>query len=151
MDARLKKAYDSLSAQCARREYCTSDIMHKALDRLDGDRQAASEVVEMLKKEGFVSDLRYAGAFAREKASLQGWGPVKIRYALSAKGISRADADAAMEEVDKEKAGDRLRRLLEAKDKSLAGDPQRKLKLLKYALSRGYEYDQVRRFVDDLT
>lgn len=149
MDAKLKKVYDSLSAQCARREYCTSEVMRKAADRLDGDREAASGIVATLKEEGFVSDLRYACAFAREKASLQGWGPVKIRYALSAKGISLSDADAAMEEVDKEKAGEKLRRLLEVKRKSLEGDPQMKLKLLKYALSRGYEYEQVKRFVDD--
>ena len=151
MDERAKKVLDSLASQCSKREYCVSDIRAKALKKLEGDAGAAAEVVEKLVSEGFVSDLRYACAFAREKAALSGWGPVKIRYALSAKGISRENADAALSEVDDEKAGEKLRRLLEVKRKSLEGDPQMKLKLLRFALSRGYDYDSVRQSVDDLT
>ena len=79
MDDKARKVLDSLQAQCARREYCVSDIRLKAVRKLDGDTQAAEEIVESLVADRFVSDLRYAGAFAREKASLSGWGPVKIR------------------------------------------------------------------------
>lgn len=148
MDEKAKKVLDSLQAQCARREYCTSDILEKAIRKMEGDREGAEEIVASLIKDRYVEDLRYASAFAREKAGISGWGPVKIRYALSAKRISKADIDAALDEIDGSKAQEKLLRLLETKWKSLEGDPQAKLKLLKFALGRGYEYDDVKSIVD---
>jgi len=40
-----------------------------------------------------------------------------------------------------------LAKLLEAKAKTLKGDPQGRLKLIKFALSRGYDYDVVKKMV----
>ena len=119
------------------------DVFRKALKDLEGDRDAAAAVVASLEADRYVSDARYAAAFARDKASLQGWGPVKIRFQLRGKGISDADIDAALSEVAPEVAEMRLEKLLEGKAKSLQGDPQQRLKLLKFALSRGYEYAAV--------
>ena len=48
MDEREKKVFDALSAQCAKREYCTADIRRKALERLEWDAAAAEAVVEAL-------------------------------------------------------------------------------------------------------
>lgn len=147
MDSEQKKVFDKLSAQCARREYCASDVRAKALKALGGDASRVEEIVGVLVSEKFVDDLRYASAFAREKASLSGWGPVKIRYSLRAKGVAAATIDEALQEIDEDKASERLAKLLEAKRKSLEGDPQQRLKLIKFALSRGYEYDEVQKFV----
>ena len=147
MDAGQKKVLDRLQAQCSKREYCTGDVRRKALAALDGDAARADEVVGSLLSDSFVSDLRYASAFAREKAHLTGWGPVKIRYALSAKGISRSDIDAALQEIEPLPASGRLEKLLAAKAKTLEGDPQARLKLIRFALSRGYEYDQIKAYL----
>lgn len=146
-----KEVLSALEALCAKREYCVSDIRRKALDRLEGDRDAASEVVESLLADGFVDDARYASAFAREKASLQGWGPVKIRFQLRMNGVSDADISAALDEIDSDKASARLEKLLENKWRSLADDPQGRLKLIKFALSRGYEYSEVEGLVKRIT
>lgn len=148
MNDQTRKLLSSLQRQCSRREYCSEDIYRKAMLKLSGDADAARELLEALKEEGYVDDLRYAGAFAREKAGISGWGPVKIRFALSAKKIDRATVDAALGEIDESGADARLSRLLENKFKSLESDPQAKLKLLKFALGRGYEYDRVRSLVD---
>lgn len=147
MDEKTLKILSRLEGQCSKREYCVSDILKKALDRTDGDREAADEIVASLQDNNFVSDFRYASAFAREKSSLTGWGPVKIRYALRAKKISAENIDAALEEIEPQKAEARLERLIENKRKSLEGDPQIKLKLIKFALSRGYDYDTVKDLV----
>jgi SOS response regulatory protein OraA/RecX len=64
------------------------------------------------------------------------------------KGISKADIAAALEEVDPEAAGARMEKLITAKCKSLQSDPFIKFKLIKYALSRGYRYDDVAPAVD---
>lgn len=140
MDAKL---LDRLEAQCSRREYCVSDIRAKALKATGGDAVVADEIVASLVSGGYVDNGRYAAAFARDKSSLSGWGPVKIRLSLSAKGISSDDIRAALEGVDPGRSDARLDRLIAAKRKSLEGDPQQKLKLLRYLLGRGYEYDAV--------
>lgn len=132
-----------LQRLCSRAEYCSADIYRKALKDLEGDADAAARVVAQLREERYVDDARYAAAFAREKASLQGWGPLKIRFQLRGKGISEADISAALAEIEPEKAADKLEKLLAAKYRTLQEDPQCKLKLIKFALSRGYEYSAV--------
>ena len=111
-----------LQKLCSKAEYCTSDIRRKAR---------------------YVDDARYASAYAREKATIQGWGPVKIRFQLRGKGIADAVISEALAEIEPAKAEDKLERVLAAKARTLQGDPQFRLKLLKFGLTRGYNYDEV--------
>ena len=150
MTDQQKRILDRLRGLCSRREYCYADVLKKAKDALDGDAQAAKEVVDVLVEDKYVDDLRYASAFARDKSAIQGWGEVKIRYMLSAKGVSRDVIDKALEEIDQDKADSRLEKLLQTKFKSLKDDPQCRLKLLRFALGRGYSYDEVNDVVNSL-
>jgi len=140
-----------LQKLCAKAEYCRADIYRKALKALDGDSTQASRLVDSLVEDRYVDDARYASAFAREKASLQGWGPIKIRFQLRSKGISDAVIAAALEEVEPARAADKLERLLAVKARTLQGDPQFRLKLIKFGLSRGYEYEAVEEAVKKLS
>ena len=145
-----QKVADRMRSLCSRREYCRSDIMKKVMTSLDGDREEAEKIVELLVSERYIDDLRYASAFARDKASLAGWGEVKIRYMLSSKGISKDVISRALEEIDETKAGERLEKLMENKLRSLKEDPQVRLKLLRFGLGRGYSYDEVSSVVEQL-
>ena len=109
----IGKVLDRLRRQCSRREYCSSDILRKAAEALGKDYDAASEVLRVLVEERYVDDLRYASAFARDKSSIAGWGEVKIRYMLSAKGVAKKVIDEALQEIDRPKADMRLEKLLE--------------------------------------
>ena len=144
------KVLDRLQAQCVKREYSRSDIFKKALKAFEGDRDEAEKAVASLVEDRFVDDARYAAAFAREKARLSGWGPVKISFALSGKGISKAVISEALREVDPGEADGRMLSVLETKRKSLEGDPQIKFKLIKFALTRGYEYEKIAPVVDEI-
>lgn len=136
--------------QCALREYCRSDIRRK----LDGLPQAeADEILSKLCHEGYVDDARYARAFARDKSALQGWGSLKIKLALQRKGIGGPAIASALEEIDAKAAGARMEQVLRAKWKALAReeDPARKeAKFYRYALSRGYGYEEIKRIYDHL-
>ncbi|MBQ1683185.1 MAG: RecX family transcriptional regulator, partial [Bacteroidales bacterium] len=55
--------------------------------------------------------------------------------------------EEALDTVDIQAATGKLSKLLDAKAASLEGDPQKKFKLIKFALSRGYEYDQIRDYI----
>ena len=146
----IQKLTDRLRRLCSRREYCVSDVRKKALTALEGDSEAAEKVVAVLIAEKYVDDLRYATAYAREKAMISGWGETKIRYMLSGKRIDRSLVDQALTEIDTDKADSRLRKLLENKAKTLKADPQIRLKLLRFALGRGYQYDDVVRVLQDI-
>ena len=145
-----QKVADRMRALCSRSEYCRKDVMKKVMTALDGDVAKAEEVVAKLVEERYVDDLRYATAFARDKASIAGWGEAKIRYMLSSKGIDRELIAQALDEVDDKRAETRLEKLMENKVRSLRDDPQRRLKLLRFGLGRGYSYDQVTEMIDKM-
>ena len=134
---------DRMRRLCSRREYCISDIRRKIAAALDGDQTRTDAVLDILVKEKYVDDRRYALAYARDKSALSGWGASKIRYMLSMKGVARDVIDEALDEVDADKAASRLDKLMENKYKSLADDPQCRLKMLRFGLGRGYGYDEV--------
>ena len=157
MDEVQKKILSSLQNLCARQECCTRDLLSKAQKALatrDGyiaAPDAAQSIVASLVEDGYADDRRYAAAFAREKSSITGWGPVKIRMALSAKGISREIADEALCEIDTERADAKLEKLLQSKWRALSEDPQGRLKLIRFALSRGYDYSGIQSLIEDIT
>ena len=128
------KVLARLQALCSRQECCSSDIYRKALKAFEGDEEMASRLLESLKNDRFVDDLRYASAYAREKSSLSGWGRV----------------NKALDDIDSGAAGSRLESLLAAKYRTISEDPQCRLKLLRYALGRGYGYDEVKDAVERL-
>ena len=134
---------NNLRRQCSRREYCTKDVLTKAEKALEGNREEAQKILQTLIEEKYVDDLRYAEAYARDKSAIAGWGEVKIRYMLSSKGIDRDTISKALEEIDEKKADDRIKKLIENKNRTLKDDPQWKMKLLRFALGRGYSYEEV--------
>lgn len=142
------KVADRMRALCSRREYCRKDILKKVMTALDGDAAKAEEVVGKLVEERYVDDRRYAAAFARDKASIAGWGAAKIRYMLAAKGVDREIIASALEEVDVSRADARLEKLMENKARSLKDDPQRRMKLLRFGVGRGYGYEEVSSMID---
>ena len=135
---------------CSKAEYCSRDIFRKALKDLEGDAEAASAVLASLVEDRYVDDVRYASAFAREKSSLQGWGALKIRFQLRAKGLSEEAISAGLAEIDGQRAGERLERLIRETVRLLRGDPQCRLKLIRFALGRGYEYGDVSAAVESV-
>ena len=125
--------------------------MKKVMAALDGDQVKAEEIVRKLTEEKYVDDRRYAAAFARDKSAISGWGQAKIKYMLAAKGIDRDVISSALEEIDVRRADARLEKLIENKARSLKDDPQRRIKLLRFGMGRGYGYEEVLSLVDNLT
>lgn len=144
------KVADRMRRLCSRREYCVADIRRKLSDALEGDTDAVKEVLDSLIREKYVDDMRYASAFARDKASIAGWGSIKISHALLAKGVDRVIIGEALKEVDCSKAEDRMEKLMANKYRSLKDDPQCRLKMLRFGLGRGYCYDEINETIEKL-
>ena len=135
---------------CAGRECCRSEIRRKLSGLPAADVQ---DILDTLCREGYLDDARYARAFAHDKSALQGWGSLKIRLALQQKQIGDAAIAAALEAIDQPAADARKEQLLQAKWKALAreDDPARKqAKFFRYALGRGYGYEETKRIYDHL-
>ena len=139
----MEKALDKMRRLCSRREYCVADIRSKLMKALENDAEKVETALQKLIEEKYVDDLRYSIAYVRDKSAISGWGETKIRYMLSSKGVSRDVVTLALEEIDQTKASERLVKLLENKYKTLKDDPQWKLKLLRFAMGRGYSYDEI--------
>lgn len=142
---------------CSRREYCTEDIRHK-LQLRQLEPASIEGIIQTLIEEGYLSDSRYATAFARDKSSLQGWGSAKIKLALHRKGIDAETIRNAMAEIDAKEAAKKLKTVLEVKHKSLIKEDLRKNngtapdasrlytiknKLVRFGISRGYSIDEI--------
>ena len=137
-----------MMALCSRREYCRKEILDK-LARLEAEDPEG--IVETLCKERYIDEFRYASAFARDKSALQGWGSLKIKVALQAKGIPAETLAAALQEIDAPVADARLESLLRSKLRSLHGETDpvvRYRKLLRFGLGRGYDHEQIKRAYD---
>lgn len=134
----------------AGRECCRSDIRRKLADLPSAE---AEEILDTLCREGYVDDARYARAFARDKSALQGWGSLKIKLALQRKAIEADAIAAALEAIDVPAAEARKEQVLRARWNALdrEKDPQRRqAKFFRYALSRGYGYEETKRIYDYL-
>ena len=145
-----EKMLSRLMRLCATRECCESDLRKKLAVLPDAE---AEDVLETLRREGFVDVARYARAFARDKSALQGWGSLKIKLALQRKAIDAHAIDAALEEIDAESARRKCEQVLRLKWDSLRGetDPvRRQARFFRYALGRGYGYEEIKRIYDHL-
>lgn len=140
---------DYLRKVCSTREYCRKDIYAKALAR-GCSPEEARRLITALEDDGYLDERRYAGAFARDRSFIAGWGPLKIRFALVSKGVEKSVIEEALSGIDAVGKTEVLKKLLLNKKKMLEGDPQIRIKMLKFALSRGYLYENVADVMDEI-
>lgn len=146
-------ALKRLSATCARREICEQDAIKKLrLWQIPEKEQA--KIMAQLISYGFIDNERYARAYVEDKLKYNRWGIRKVEMMLRAKGIDDDIISAAIEEfADEESTEDTLRQLLQEKLRSLRNETdkfKKKQKLLRFAISRGFEYGDIRDIVEDL-
>ncbi|MDD2293222.1 MAG: regulatory protein RecX [Bacteroidales bacterium] len=135
---------------CSMSEHCKSDVLKK-VESLDASD--AAKVIDTLCENDFINEHRYAKAFARDKSSLQGWGEMKIRVALSQKKIAPEVITEAISSIDSEAARKKLTSLMLAKMKALSGEGDeqiKKVKLFRYLTGRGYNYDLIKQIYDNI-
>lgn len=143
--------YSRLSRLCSIREYCKSEIAKK-IEALKGDDAIDTQaIISQLCKDKYIDENRYAAAFARDKSALQGWGVQKIRMALARKGVDPEAISYGLEQIDGEKAQSKMESVLAAKLRTLKGEQAQVFaRLMRFGLSRGYSYNQIKAFYDNV-
>lgn len=129
---------------CSRQEKCISDIKTKLTSWGAKDAEIRT-IIDSLVSENYLNQGRFAKLFASEKARFNKWGPKKIEQALRLKGIEKDDIESAIEGVSESFNNDSLQQILTNKSRNLKAKNNYELKnkLIRFALSRGYDYSQV--------
>lgn len=127
---------------CSRCEQCSPDIIKKlsawGLSSSDSDK-----VIERLTELNFLNDERFVKAYAHDKLCFSGWGRKKIQQGLWAKRLPKELIELSFDEIDDEEYTDIACQVIRAKAKSYKEWPlsrENKIKLIRYAMMRGFEY-----------
>jgi regulatory protein len=147
------QALSKTMALCSKQECSEADIRGK-LKFWDTAPEDIDDIMEVLVKEKFIDELRYASAYVRDKVRLNLWGRIKIRYMLSMEQVKPSIVDKALEEIDEELYGDALQQLLQKKDRELKNESNpfsKRQKLIRFAQGRGFEIDLIIRQLKDLS
>ncbi len=143
------EAFAKLSALCARAEHSSGEMLDK-MRRWGMDDESQARVMQRLTQGKYVDDERFARLFADDKIRFDHWGRTKIALTLRRKGIDSGTADRVLDDIDDERYLDILRPLIQTKRRTVKArsDYERTGKLIRYALSRGFSMDLIRRCLD---
>ena len=146
-----EQALNALMRLCSKAEKSSGDALRlmRTWEVAEGARQS---VLQKLIDQRFIDDRRYAEAYTREKSSLAGWGKRKIALQLKQKGVSRDIVDEVLASLNTDEQSERLADKLRRKMRSTKASNQYELrgKLLRYALSLGYDYDMATSAIDGI-
>lgn len=147
----LQEARPKIEYFCNYRERCQQEVMTK-LYSYGLNKTEAEELLTELVRKGFVNEERFARAFAGGKFRQKKWGKTKILRELKARQISEYCIRKAMQEIDDddymlglEQSAEKYLRLMKEKNPVL-----RKQKLIRYLLSKGFEYDKCHSIIEKM-
>ena len=140
-----EKALAKLAVLCARAEYCTGDIEDKMRRwGLSGDD--IKENISYLVANKYVDNARYCQAFVNDKIAYNHWGRRKIEQALWMKRVPESVSAPILDAVPEEDYINVLKPLIASKSATVKAesDYERQMKLMKFALGRGFSIDEIK-------
>ena len=114
-------------------------------------KEQSENLIHYLLEQNFLDEQRFADAFVRGKFNIKGWGKVKIKTELHSRGISSQIINTAFQQLEIESYKDTRKQLAQKKLKSLKGlsPAEQRPKLIRYLLSKGYEYEAIIGILDN--
>lgn len=140
-----------LTSLCARAEYCQHDMLEK-MRKWEVNSVDQADIMEYLLREKYVDEERYARHFISDKLRFNKWGRRKVEQALYMKRIPESIYRPILDEQCDEDYEDILMPLLRNKLRTVKGKNIYDIrnKIIRFALSRGFETDLVLKAVDKL-
>ena len=139
-DALFKTTLTKAMRICSQRELCISDVVTK-LKSWGATESNAHKILDILLKENFINEERYAKAFVKDKFCYNKWGKIKIASHLKAKRIPSEIINLALNSIDNNQYISTIEEVLKSHKKSVKAknDYELKAKLIRFGLSRGFE------------
>ena len=147
----LNIAREKIQYYCAYQERCHLEV-EKKLKSWGLIPDAVGMLISELMQHNFLNEERYARTFARGKFRIKKWGRIKIKQELKIRSIYAKCIEFAMQEIDPDAYYELLKEVLQKKSnlEKETHPYKRKVKLTRYLVSRGFEYDLIRMALDDL-
>lgn len=147
----LEEGLAKLQRYCAYQDRCHKEVEEKLREMGfwgDDIGQILAELIE----EKFLDEERFARSFVRGKHRFKKWGRIKIEQELKKKDITGYCLKMGFKEIEEAEYRETLTELLIKKNKFLAAenDYERKAKLAKYAMTKGYESNLIWEIVQEL-
>ena len=135
---------------CSASEHCASQIYEK-LQAWGVSEVDAADVLDRLIKEGFIDNTRFSRAYCHDKFLYSHWGKVKIVQMLRRLRLSEDEIAEGVSTISEKDYLEALNGALRSKDRTLKDTNvyQRKGKLVRHLLSRGFEMELVFDAVDE--
>ena len=135
---------------CSSSEYCTSQIKEKLLS-WEASEEEAEDIINRLIEEKYIDNNRFSRAYCHDKFCYSHWGRVKITQMLRHLRLSDEEIAEGMTAIPEEDYRQALSDALRAKDRTLRDENpyQRKGKLVRHLLSRGFETDFIYDALDE--
>lgn len=138
-----------LAALCSQAEHCSGEMRDK-MDRWEVDEDTQQRVIDFLQREKYIDDARFTRCFALDKIRFAGWGRRKIEQALWAKHVDRTVSQPVLDDIDDDEYIRVLQPLMQSKRRTVKAnsDYERNMKLFRWAMSRGFLYEQIKACID---
>jgi regulatory protein len=137
-----KQALYKAASFCAYQERTAKEVQQRMSEwgLLEAD---IAVVLNELKAQNYLNELRFAQAFAGGKFRVKKWGRLKIKQELKLRGLSNELIQKGLQEIDPDDYEAALHDLIAKKAHALRGQESLvlKQKLLRFALSKGFESD----------
>ena len=144
------EALRKLGDLCARGEHCSGEMAEK-LRKWGIAADAQERIIDKPIDYNYIDDERFTRSFVRDKIAFNKWGRRKIEQALWQKRIPQSISQPILDEIEPEEYLNVLRPLLKSKYPAIKAetDYERSIKLIKYAMGRGFTLDLIRQCIDD--
>ena len=132
-------------------ETCRFMCERRTLLWRDVREDAQARIMEKLITLHYVDDSRYTESFVHDKIRYNKWGRRKIEQALWMKKVDSAISSPILDAIEDEEYLEVLRPLLASKYRTIKAenDYERSMKLIKFAMGRGFTMDLIRRCIDE--
>ena len=151
MSAQLtdEEALNRVASYCSAAEHCRAEVNEK-LQRWGIAYETIARILERLETEKYIDDERFCRAIVNDNFRIAKWGKMKIAQGLYMKKIPSDVAWRHLNEIDDEEYLSILRDLLASKRKSIHAKDDYELngKLMRFAMSRGFELKDIRRCIE---
>jgi len=138
------QALSKAMALCSKSEKCISEIRQKLYD-WDVEPADKQKIIDYLVSERFIDESRFVNYYVRDKFKFNQWGKVKIGFMLKGKQLPPELIAEALNSIDEKDYIEQLERMLteKASKTKFADAYDRKAKLMRFAQSRGFEYEAI--------
>ncbi|MBW8049370.1 MAG: RecX family transcriptional regulator [Cytophagales bacterium] len=137
-----KQALLKITAWCARREHTKQEARDK-LYLFGLQNSQVEEIIDGLVKDDFINEKRFVKAYVNDKFRLNKWGKIKIENGLKLKGISSELINKGLKHIDEKEYLNALAELIDKKKEKEPGAYPMLNKLVRFAISRGFEAELV--------